>query len=189
MEISLFRRQSVMVVDGVGKPVSLVGLNPAIEIIHWDTVRNTGVMQYARGQTEEVLERDLESETIENRRRADNNLPPLEEALYKTVIIPRRNSILSSFDYQPYYDVWLATPERPPVQPLTAEQELAITRQQQDRTADSGETFGPVEPKTMLQLTQMTRAELRAWFDINFTTEAQFRRLVRWVFIYLIRRF
>lgn len=49
-------------------------------------------------------------------------------------------------------------------------------------------TVGPVTPKTVAELKAMTWAEFSAWFDANFTTNAQLVGLLKRLTIIVVRK-
>lgn len=56
------------------------------------------------------------------------------------------------------------------------------------RTAITSLTFGPVTPKTVVDLKGMTWADYSTWFDSNFTTAALLIALVKRMLFVIIRR-
>lgn len=109
-ELTIQREFKVVIFEGEPRRVDLSDLPSEVDIVHWDFDSQTGIVQYVRGTMETVTERDLDAERKEEKRRKDNNLKPLEEALYRQVQIHRRNLVISELgEFQKYYDRWLST--------------------------------------------------------------------------------
>lgn len=181
MRINIHRPSGQMSVDGVARPVDVELLPPGVEVLEWDSVRGLGRLQYAEGITERVRDRDLDAEQAENNRLRLANLPPLQEPIYREVEVQRQPTVFDDFGpYQELYDQW-DTYVPPPPPPPTQEQLERIAEQE----ATLQENIGPI---AVSDLKAMTRAELRDWYEVNITTNAQVRRVVRWLFLYIIRR-
>lgn len=188
MKITITRDSGIMVVDDEARPVNTTVLPPEIEAVFFNTRRGEGFIQYQETEEEEITDRDLEAERLEEQRRRQNNLKSLEEPIYKKVKIQRRPKTITDFTpYQGLLDEWNAYVPPPVLQPdpefLAKQEEL-----KQEAEAERISTMGTVQPATLQELSGMSRAELRDWFDANITTEAQLRRVIRWLFIYVIRR-
>lgn len=184
MKITITRDAGVMVVGDDARPVDMSLLPEGIEAVFYNTDTGKGFIQYDEVQEEEVEDRDLEEEERQNRELALQNKRPLEEPIMRRVRIRKRpREIIDFAPFVPLYDQWEAYVPPPPPPPDPKLQELL-----QERETDKADTMGQVEPKTLQELSDMTRAQLRAWFDANVTTDNQLRRVVRWLFIYLVRR-
>lgn len=165
-------------------------LGPGVETLAYDTDQSFGYLYYNFNTTVNVQERDLKAEEVENNRRRLNNLPPLEEAIYKTVAVQRPPQFIEN-DYarvEPFYTLWEQTSDVPPESQPDPELVAKLEAAETENNLALNDSVGGAESKTFRELRDMSRAELRAWFDANFTTDAQLRRLLRWIFIYLVRR-
>ena len=181
MRINIHRPSGLMAVDGVTRPVDVELLPPGVEVLEWDSVRGLGRLQYAEDVTEQVRDRDLAAEQAENTRLRLANLPPLEEPIYHEVTVQRQPKVFDDFSpYLELYNQW-DTYVPPPPPPPTPEELERVAEQE----ATLQENIGPVP---VADLKAMTRAQLRDWYEANITTNAQVRRVVRWLFLYVIRR-
>lgn len=188
MKIVITRDAGTMSVDNDSRPVDTSLLPPGVEAVVWDSVKETGWLQYDESQTIEAQDRDLEAERVENERRRENNLLPLEEPIYRTIEVQRPPNPITDFGpFQVMYDQWAVyeTPAQPTIPPEMLEEMEAL---RQDREAAADEQPVASSPVTFRDLRQMTRAEARAWYDANITTNAQISRVVRWLFLYIVRR-
>lgn len=175
-----------MVVDGVARPVNTNLLPGGVEVVLWDSVQQQGMLQFDEGLTETVPFRDLEREAEINAELLAQNKKPLEDPIMGTQDIPMRPRIIIDFTpYEPLFQEWQAyvpveVPHVIPPEVVAAQAEEDVAR---------AETLGAVEPKTVTELKALSRNALRTWFDANFATDVQLRRVVRWCFMLLVRRF
>ena len=193
MRVSVIQAENRVSVDGVSREVDLTALDPRIRVITFNTVRGYGVVEYDEGATEQVEVRDLEAERLATQEAISLNKKVPTEPLYTTQTIIMEPRQFQDWNIvRPYYDAWVANaPEVPPPptpeELASIEQEKTLAAELEDEVKTS--TLGTAEPRTLAQLKSLTRAEFRAWYDANFTTEAQVRRLVRWILFQLVRRF
>ncbi len=187
MKISL-NRDGLLVVDGEGRRIDVSDLPEGYETLEWATDLGDGIIvQYGEEVTDEVNERDLEAEQIENARRLENNLKPLEEPLYKRIRVWRGRKFLSNFDLNKYYMRWIAAAPVPPPPP-TAEELAAQAKVDAANTAIQGFTLGTVDVKNRAQLKDMTFAEFSPWYDANYDTAPKVIQLVKRLLFIIIRR-
>lgn len=192
MRVSIIKADGVVVVDGEARKVDLAALDQRIHAVMWNTERNSGQIEYTEDATEAVEERDFDAEQQAAREARRLNKRPPEGAIMRVSRVRMGNRRFTNWDIvRPYYEAWVAAaPELPPAptpEELAARQ-AELTRRAELDSAIRSESLGAAEPKNVADLKLLSRAELRAWFDANFTTDAQLRRLIRWLFMYMIRR-
>lgn len=188
MKITITRDAGTMLVDRVARPVDVSQLPPGVEVVHWNTEMQRGFVQYDEDTTVEINERDLEAEEETNRQLRANNKQILQEPLYKKIRVHKSSDILLDFSpYMPLYNQWesYVPPPPPPIDPTVQAQLDAVAG---DRSDARNQTLGTVTPMTVDQLQAMSRAELRTWFDTNVTNANQLIKLVKWMFVFFIRR-
>lgn len=188
MKIVLSRSAGVAVVDGDSRKIDLSTLDPAIDVVFFDTAKLAGQIQWAETVSETVIDRDLKAEAVENARREKENLSPLETPIMVPVQIHRRPTLIEAFTpYNKYLDLWTAAapvPPPPPTQAQVTAQALAVSSE----ATITGLSFGPVTPKTRAELQAMTFTEYSAWFDLNFDTLARVLGLIKRITFIIIRR-
>lgn len=185
MRITVQANGWVAVDDHGRKVAGVLDLGPGIETLVFDDTLGQGYAHYAEGVTTNVQERDFVAEAEENNRRRLNNLPQSDEPIYRTVAVHREPQRFNSWaQVDPFYALWDQTPDAQPAEPDPEQvARLEAMRQEQEQTLQ--ENIGPVP---VADLKAMTRAELRDWYEANIQTNAQVRRVVRWLFLYVIRR-
>lgn len=175
-------------VDGEAKRVAeVLDLGNGVEALTYDTDANRGRLQYYDSVKINVQVRDFDAERELNAQNRAANLPESTEPIYKVISVSRPDAELVNYDVTWLLEAWDAyvPPQDPEIPPevIARQEDLRL-----DTEAALDDSVGAVEPKTFRELRDMTRPQLRAWFDANFTTDAQLRRLIRWIFIFLARR-
>lgn len=181
MKITITRDAGMMIVDGDARVIDTTTLPAGVEVVLWDTQAESGMLQFDELQTETIQERDLVREAEINAELAANNKPPLEEAIYKTVVIQKRPRVLSDFTpYLPLYDAWVNNAPPPPPPPPPPDPRL--------EEIDQDLTSGLIGGLTRDQLKALSRNEYITWFNATFQTNAQLIGLLRRITLLLIRR-
>jgi hypothetical protein len=186
MKIVIVQNDGVVGVDGAFRSVDLSGLDAAIRVIHFDTIKGSGHIEYDPEATIDVEDRDHEAEAAEvaacaGDQVALNSLQPI----YR--MFPRRRAplaISSIANFQVFVDRWVAAAPPPP----TAEELADRERVASIETAIVDATYGTVQPATRAQLKAMTNQQITDWFNANFTTQAQLVGLLRLLTRIIIRR-
>jgi len=188
MKFTISRDAGAMLVDRVARPVNVSNLRPGIEVVYWDTEQQQGYIQWDEDTTVEINDRDLEAEEAQNRALRAENKRILEDPIYKKIKVHRPTDRITDFsEFMPFYNEWEAyvpPPPPPPDPDVQAKIDAAAADSADARAA----TLGSVQPMTIDQLKAMSRADLRTWFDANITNLNQLTRLVRWMFVYFLRR-
>jgi hypothetical protein len=188
MIYTIFQEQGLFGVDRQYRVIDLSSVDPEIQIVQWDTERETGIIEYDPTVTVDVQERDFDAERIAETEARENNWDVSKlQPIYKTVQIRKPNHVLKSFaGFEHLLPLWEAA--EPIVTGPTAEQ--LAERQRLADMEDEVRTgaVGQVTPETAAELRAMTRLQLRDWFNTNITDAVAVKRLVRWMFFFVIRR-
>lgn len=180
----------IISVDGEVRQVDVSDLDPEIEAIYFDTERSLGIIQYFDNILVDMQVRDFDAEREAEAYAREHNLKAPEEPLYKTVKVPKPNREFTTYNtIQTWHERWQAAPPPPPPPEIPPEvlEESERLRQDREQAADDQVLAG--SPVTFRDLRQMNRAQARAWWDANVTTAANRDRILRWVFLYIVRRF
>jgi hypothetical protein len=115
MRITIIQDDGVVVVDGVGRPVDLAGLEPAIHAVHFDTELGIGSIEYDLGATvpAEVRDHAAEDAAWAAARAAGKPEAAIDvPVMTKTVQVARPPRAIDDFaPYQAFLDRWMAAVE------------------------------------------------------------------------------